>query len=285
MPLKVLRDELARPLGRDVAGQRQHAVVRAVVGAIPLLDVVERRGIEIGHAADGRPAVGVRGGIERLAHPRERLRVRLVLALALLVLDHPAFALEALLGDPGGEEPHPIGLEEERPFERRHRHVLEEVRPVRIGRAVAVVRAEVVHGLAEPARMVLAAVEEEVLEQVREAGLAALLVTRADVVPDVHGDDRRRVIFVDDQAQAVVERELLVRDAVAVARERRPRHRGRGLGRPGGCSRCRGRRQLSRGLDLGQGGRAGRDDQDRQHGADAHRVSSDGTRASGSAGW
>ena len=271
-PVEVLLHQLERALGGDVAGQRQHAVVRAVVGAIPLLDVLERRRVEVRHAADGRPAVGMRGGVERLAHPREGLRVRLVLALALLVLHHAALALQALLRDPGGEEPHAIGLEEERPLERRHRHVLEEVRPIVAGGAVAVVGAEVVHGLAEPARMVLAAVEEEVLEQVREAGLAALLVARADVVPEVHRDDRRRVILVDDEPQPVVERELLVGDPVAVARERRAgcRGRGRGLGR-------RRLRHRSRSLDLSQRRRAGGDDQEHQRGADAHRVSSGGS--------
>src|SRR3712207_8965353 len=49
----------------------------------------------------------------------------------------------------------------------------------------AVVRAEVVHRLAEPVRIVLRAVEEEVLEEMREACLPASLVARADVIPDV----------------------------------------------------------------------------------------------------
>ena len=49
------------------------------------------------------------------------------------------------------------------------------------------------------------ALEHDVLEQVREAGLAGLLVLGSDVVPDVDGDDRREVVLGDDEAQAVGE--------------------------------------------------------------------------------
>jgi acyl-CoA reductase-like NAD-dependent aldehyde dehydrogenase len=47
-----------------------------------------------------------------------------------------------------------------------------------------------------------------VLEEVREAGAAGPFVARADVVPDVHRDDRHgRWSFVHEQGQAVVEHE------------------------------------------------------------------------------
>jgi hypothetical protein len=44
----------------------------------------------------------------------------------------------------------------------------------------------------------LGAVEEEVLEQMREARLAALLVPRSHVVPEVDRHDRDRMILVDE---------------------------------------------------------------------------------------
>ena len=43
-------------------------------------------------------------------------------------------------------------------------------------------------------------------EQVRETGFPGFFVLGANVIPDIHGHDRRLVVFVDDQAQAVVER-------------------------------------------------------------------------------
>ena len=50
------------------------------------------------------------------------------------------------------------------------------------------------------------------LEHVREARLAALLVARADVIPDVHRDDGDAVVFVDEHGEAVVEYELVMLD-------------------------------------------------------------------------
>ena len=64
------------------------------------------------------------------------------------------------------------------------------------------------------------------LEQVSEARLAGRLVLRADVVPDRDGDDRRLAVLVDDDAQAVVEIELLEWD-LGVLRDA-PRATGRG---------------------------------------------------------
>ena len=84
------------------------------------------------------------------------------------------------------------------------RQRLEVVGAVEVGRGVvhaagALDEREVL-GLGDVAR----ALEHEVLEQVREAGPAGLLVARADDVPEVDRDDRRQVVRRDDHAQAVV---------------------------------------------------------------------------------
>ena len=50
------------------------------------------------------------------------------------------------------------------------------------------------------------------LEEVGEAGPARRLVLRADVVPEVDGDDRRQVVGRDDDAQAVGQRALAEAD-------------------------------------------------------------------------
>jgi hypothetical protein len=44
-----------------------------------------------------------------------------------------------------------------------------------------------------------------VLEKVSETGPPRALVFRADVVPEVDGDERRGVVFVEDNAEAVGE--------------------------------------------------------------------------------
>ena len=56
--------------------------------------------------------------------------------------------------------------------------------------------------------VVLRAFEHQMLEQMREPGPPRMLVLRPDVIPDVHRHHRQPVIFVDDHAQAVVERVL-----------------------------------------------------------------------------
>ena len=49
-----------------------------------------------------------------------------------------------------------------------------------------------------------------------KAGLARDLVFRADVVPEIGGDDRGLAVFMNDYPQPVVERELLERNVEIV---------------------------------------------------------------------
>ena len=60
--------------------------------------------------------------------------------------------------------------------------------------------------------VVLGPLEHQMLEQVREAGLARPFVLRADVIPQVHGDDRARAVFVKEDVESVVERVLRERE-------------------------------------------------------------------------
>ena len=55
-----------------------------------------------------------------------------------------------------------------------------------------------------------------------EAGLAGRLVLRADVIPDRDGDDRGLAVLVHDDAQPVVEIELVERN-LGVLRDGRSR--------------------------------------------------------------
>ena len=209
---EVLLDPRLHVLGLDVAGDHQDGVRRAVPGVEPLVHVGERGGVQVFHRSDRRVVVGVAVGIGVLEDREEDLAVGLVLALSLLVLDDAALFVEPGLVDGRPHVPHPVGLHPQRHVERRRRHDLEVVRPVLVRRPVHAGRADPVEGLEVVVVVVLAAVEHQVLEQVREAGLAGLLVAGADVVPDVHRDDRRLVVLMDDQAQPVVEDVLRVRD-------------------------------------------------------------------------
>ena len=138
--------------------------------------------------------------------------VRLVLSLSFLVLNHTALLVQTCLGDGPNEMSHAVGFEPEDAVERRDRHVLEIVGPVFVGRSIEVRGAQRLHCLEVVVVVVLAAVEHQVLEKVGESGLAHPLIFRTDVIPDIHGRDRRFVIFVHEKRQAISERELPVRD-------------------------------------------------------------------------
>ena len=214
-------------LGVDVARDHDHGVRRAVPGAEPRAHVVERRRVEILHRADRRPRVRVSGRIGALDEHAVELAVGLVLALALLVLDHAALLVEARLVDHAEQVPHAVGFHPERHVERGARHVLEVVGAVGVGRPVDLGRAHPIEDLEVLVVPVLAALEHQVLEQVREAGLPGALVLRPHVVPDVDGDDRRLVVLVHDQRQPVVEDEALVGNRIGFALRRRSRGRRR----------------------------------------------------------
>ncbi len=83
------------------------------------------------------------------------------------------------------------------------RHRLEVVRPVEPGRPVHRPAGRLDQGDVLRLGHVPRALEHDVLEEMGEAGLARDLVLGADVVPDVHRDDRGEVILGHDQAQAV----------------------------------------------------------------------------------
>ena len=135
----------------------------------------------------------------------ERAVRAVVVRPALLVLDDLALVVEVLLAQRVEQRRHPVGLEPEGEVELVGRQRLEVVRPVEPRRAVHRPAGRLderdVLGLGDVPR----ALEHDVLEEVREAGLARDLVLGPDVVPEVDRDDRREVVLGDDDAQAVVE--------------------------------------------------------------------------------
>ncbi len=97
---------------------------------------------------------------------------------------------------------HPVRFDPEPRSSADVGNVLEVVGAVFVGGAVQIGGADPLDGLKIVVVVVLAAVEHQMLEEMREAGRARLLVLGADVIPDVHRDDRRLVILVHDQPSA-----------------------------------------------------------------------------------
>ncbi len=206
----VLFDFFQRVFGCDVTRQHQRGVVGTVVGLEPLGHVGHAGRVEVGHRADRGPRVRVadRPGVfgEQLA----RHAVRLVLALALLVLHHAALQVELLLVEHAEQVAHAIALGKQRVVEHRGRHVLEVVGAVGIGGAVEVGRADALQGVQVGLVKIVAAAEHQVFEQVGKAGLARFFILGTHVVPGVDRHHRCLVVFVHQQGQAVLEYKLFV---------------------------------------------------------------------------
>src|ERR1051326_941259 len=105
----------------------------------------------------------------------------LVFPLALFVLHYSALQVERLLINGSKQVPHAIRFEPERVIQRRARNILKIIRAVGIGSAVQIGGSDRLHRFDVPTRVMLAAAEHQVLEQMRKPGLSGPLVFRSDV--------------------------------------------------------------------------------------------------------
>ena len=236
---EVALDQRQRPVRVEIAAEGQRRIVRGVPALEEAPHVVERRPADVLGAADRRPRVRVPGGVQRGRDLERHAAVGPVLvALAPLVEHHVALVVELGLRHRRQQEAHAIGLEPQRQLELVGGQRLEVQRAV--GGRVAVERAA---GLAdEPEVLVVAdvrrALEEHVLEEVREAALARFFARAADVVADVDRHHRIGAVGVQHDLEAVREHVLLVRHrehpvrGVARARGHRAHSRGPSGPRP-----------------------------------------------------
>ncbi len=152
------------------------------------------------------------GRVRALGHEQVNFAVRLILTLTHFVLHDATLLVHASGVDDAEEMAHAVRFHPQRDVERGRRHVLEIIGAVFVRRAVLVGRADPLERLDVVIVEMFAAVEHQVLEQMREAGPAGPLVLGAHVVPDVHGHDGRLVVLVHQQRQAVFQDEPLIGD-------------------------------------------------------------------------
>ena len=205
---EVLIHQADRVVRLEVAGDQQRGVVRHVVGVVERADIINGRRIEVVHAADHRVLVGmhVEGmKADQLVQQAER---RILDAHAALFLHHLALGDEGLLVH--AQARHAIGFHPQRQRQVLRRNGLMKHRRVLVGIGVGLATnrgddRRVLFGLD-----VLGALEHHVLEEMREAGPARLLVLRTHVVPQLDLDNRRRLVLVQDHDHAIGEHETLV---------------------------------------------------------------------------
>ena len=185
----------------DVAHHDQPGVVGGVPALVPGARIPGLHGLEVGHPADHRTAVGVGlvgGGHQLLEHQRARLVVG---AQPALFLDHLELAAELVIGE--HQVLHAVGFERHHRRQVGGRHLLE-VRGVVLASERVVAPADRGHALVELARAdVLGALEHHVLEHVGHARHAIGLVHGAGAVPHHVHHGRCAAVFLDDQLHAV----------------------------------------------------------------------------------
>ena len=180
-----------------------------VVAAEERLHLVELHGVQIGDLADGGPVVRVVGREQRREHRHRRQPVGAVLVVLTPFVQHDITLIRELrLRQRRQQVAHAIGFHPQRELERVGRHDFPVVGAVGVGRSVQC-RARGLQRRKVAAVVVLRALEHQVLEQVREPGVAQALVLGPDVIPEVDRDDRARAILVQQHVETVVQRVLL----------------------------------------------------------------------------
>ena len=206
--------------GIEVSRHDQDRVVGPVVGRVECAHVVDRSGLEVVQAADSRPRVGMYAvGQLRIIDGVELAVWAGECALTQLLLDHVALGRERHGLD--HQARHAVRLREQQPLEVVRGYYLEIVGVI-VARGGVVVAADI---LRQPIDLfgdeVARRLEHQMLEHVREAGLALGIVLGPDIVPDLHRHVRCRRVANGEHAQAVRQRALGIGDRLHRRRGRR----------------------------------------------------------------
>jgi hypothetical protein len=201
-------DQLEGAVRIDVAREGDRRVARMIVAPEERLHFFEADRLEVRDFTDRRPMIGMIGREQRRQQRHRREPVRPVLVVLPAFVQHDvALVRELRLRQRREQVAHPVGFHPQRQLERAGRHHFPVVRSIRVRRSVER-GAGALQRLKEPAIVVLRSFEHQVLEEVRESGMAGAFVLRSDVIPDVHGNDRTRVVFVEQDIESVAERVL-----------------------------------------------------------------------------
>ena len=198
-------DPPERVLRVEPSGDDQHRVVRLIVELVERLQPGDVDVLDVRARADRQVAVVV-PVVGRRLQPAPQHALRAVLAALVFVADHGHLGVEVLFRDERIH--HPVGLHRERPVEvlLGRGEGLEVVGAVEERRAVEAqpALAELLENAGDRGRPL----EQQVLEQVRHAGLAVVLLARAHEIGDVDGRRRLGRVRKEQHPQAVRQRVL-----------------------------------------------------------------------------
>ena len=187
----------------NIARNHQHRIGGTVELFEPRMRIFKRGGFQILFGTDHLPRIRVAGGPGVLCDQPPSDAVRLVVALAFLIQHHAALLVQPLLRQCAEQVAHAVRLHPEREGQRIARHLLKVVGSILPCGAVHAGGTDPLHRLEPIVVEVLAAVEHQMFEEVGEAGASGTFVLGTHMVPDIHGHDRRLVIFMYDDSQTV----------------------------------------------------------------------------------
>ncbi|MNM72483.1 hypothetical protein D3C81_841780 [compost metagenome] len=191
---KMRSDTLQGGCAVDATGHDQHRVVGLVPGAIERLQIADRHVLDIGARADRHVGVVVPIKCHR-THALHQHAAGLVVVGFHLVADDGHFAVQVRLGDPRID--HAVRFQRQQPIQRFvvGRERAEVVGAIqRGGRVLA--HTALLH-LTGDVRVLRRALEQQVLQQMRHAGLAVVLMHRAHAVDQI--DRHRRLACIREQ--------------------------------------------------------------------------------------
>ena len=179
----------------EVTGDREDGVVRSVVRGKEVSNIVQTGRSQVVHRSDQ----GVMEGM--LLRERERRQslppgpIRLVIHRpASFVLHDVALRVEFFLRHRGEQVSHAVRLKPQCQLELIGRNGFEIVRAIEPGGPVECSSRSLDHFEMLICRDVRRPLKEHVFEEMGEPGPADSLVGRANVIPDVHGDDGHRPV-------------------------------------------------------------------------------------------
>ena len=179
-----------------------------VVAPEERLHFVELHGVQVRHFADRRPVIRMFRREQRRQERHRREPVRTVLVILTALVQHDvALVRELRLGERRQQIAHAVGFHPERELERVRRDDFPIVGAIGVGRSVER-RARALQRFEVPAIVVLRSFEHQMLEEMREACVPRALVLRADVIPEIHRDDRTRAILMEEHVESVGQRVL-----------------------------------------------------------------------------
>ena len=133
--------------------------------------------------------------------------------LAAFITHHVALVSQSLLIDLAQQVPHAITFQPESEFQLVRGQSFEVIGAVEVGRAVDVAGSGSLEITIVLRRCdVLRAFKHHVLEQVSKPGSSRAFVGRADVAPQVDGNQGKAMIFGENHLQAILQGEFLVLD-------------------------------------------------------------------------